>query len=110
MAQENFNFKQVSEAKKLAAANSRIIETDFEVGNFVFVFDDRPAPGIPYKLRIPYKGPYRVVRLYDNIAVLAIGDDEKKVNITKIIKLRDCALPQRDLKGRASAFPDLLPT
>src|SRR6185437_4496698 len=87
-----------------------IIDTDLEVGNFVFVFDDRPAPGIPYKLRIPYKGPYRVLKLYDNTAVLAIGDDEKNVNVSKIIKLRNFTLPQRDLKGRTTNLTELLPT
>src|SRR6185437_10466508 len=105
----NSDTKNVSEAKKLASIHSRIFETDLEAGNFVFVFDDRPAPGIPYKLRIPYKGPYRVVKLFENTAILAVGDDEKKVNVTKLIKLRDFCLPHRDLKGRAMTFSEPAP-
>src|SRR6185437_13406950 len=106
LVQDNFDTKKVLEAKKLAATNSRILETDLEVGNYAFIFDDRQAPGIPYKLRIPYRGPYRIIKLYDNNAILNVNDEERKVNITKLIKLKDFTLP-RDLKGRATDLEKL---
>ena len=50
-----------------------------------------------------------MVKLFDNTAILAVGDDEKKVNVTKLIKLRDFCLPHRDLKGRAMTLSEPAP-
>jgi len=56
--------------------------------------------GIPRKFEIPYKGPFRIIKLFGNNVIVADGDKEVTYNITKTIKLRNFTIPQRDLYGR----------
>ena len=87
-------------AREAAAAKERISGTSFNVGDHVFVYNDRHIEGIPAKLQIPYKGPYKIIKLYGQAAELTDGENEYKSNVTKLVKLRNFALPQRDLNGK----------
>ena len=79
----------VMEAKEDAASKERITGTQFHPGDFVFMYDDVPIPGIPQKVQIPCKGPFRVTKVYGQTAELTDGDKESKANVTKLVRLRN---------------------
>src|SRR5689334_8678738 len=90
-------------AREAALAKERIVGTNFSIGDYVFVYNDRYIEGVPTKLQIPYKGPYKVTKIYGQAAELSDGEKDFKANVTKLVKLRNFALPQRDLNGKVDA-------
>src|SRR6185437_4344430 len=91
---------QLTDIKKTNSSYSRISTTDLVIGDYVFCYNDRPMVGIPRKFEIPYKGPFRIIKLFGNNVIVADGDKEVTYNITKTIKLRNFTIPQRDLYRR----------
>ena len=64
------------------------------------MYTERIIPGVTQKIQIPYRGPYRIHKLYGQTAELIDGEKEIKVNVTKLVKLRNFTVPQRDLTGK----------
>ena len=59
--------------KKQKAHHDRTSQnTDFRVGDRVFVFIPAMKSGPAHKLACPYKGPYRIIELYPNGAELVL--------------------------------------
>src|SRR6185437_4270171 len=90
----------VMEAKEDAVSKERLTGAQFHPGDFVLMYNDVPIPGIPQKVQIRYKGPFRVTKVYGQTAELSDGAKEIKANVTKLVRLRNFTVPQRDLKGR----------
>ena len=56
----------VMQAREDAAAKERIGEAKFAVGDYVFMYTEVPIPGVTQKLQIPYRGQYRIAKLWRN--------------------------------------------
>src|SRR6185437_7502271 len=93
----------VKRAREEAAAKERIGDAKFTIGDYVFMYTERSIPGVTQKIQIPYRGPYRIHKLYGQTAELIDGEKEIKVNVTKLVKLRNFTVPQRDLKGKVDS-------
>ena len=64
---------------------------NFEVGSRVFVFMPSLKSGPAYKLALPYKGPYRIMQLYENGADVQLIDCPRAQPIRVALnRLRHC--------------------
>ena len=52
--------RKVEELKKELHSQGRAVEAEFQVGNHVWLYEDQAPEGVPGKMRIPYRGPYKI--------------------------------------------------
>ena len=76
-------------------------EPTFRVGDRMFLHTPSARLGPAYKFSLPYKGPYRLVDMADNVASLQlIGQSESEAVRVAISRLRHCpkeCLPQQNV-------------
>ena len=83
------NIKKVQKRQKNYDRHAR--QPTYQVGDRVFVYVPSAKSGKAYKFALPYKGPYCVLDISDNVACLQLVDQPKSDTIHVAISLlRHC--------------------
>lgn len=85
--------KNIKKAQKRQKKNydRHARQPTYQVGDRVFVYVPSAKSGKAYKFALPYKGPYCVLDISDNVACLQLVDQPKSDTIrVAISRLRHC--------------------
>ena len=94
LAQENL---QKAQKKQKCQHDKRARNTEFTVGDRVFVYMPAIRSGPAYKLTRPYKGPYRVVSTHSNgVGLQSVQQPKTKPIRVALNRVRRCPVPLAD--------------